>query len=238
MQVIRLGRNTKWWTFTTSCGYGLAMAGLKSFLYAVAPRLGVTGSMLYERQRALVGLGVIKSAPGRGPRSGAPLTAENFAAVLISLLATDNLSEVDQRVVAILNAVPDASAAERDHVRRHLRGVTFQSEVALVLSGQETKWRPRPRGLYEALAEKSLAEKRPYSQYRGIRVSRFFRGQIVVGKGALTTSDFIVPKMSGARLASNSAVTITAEIEEDVLVNIVEFLRGALSQTGEEEADE
>jgi hypothetical protein len=199
------------------------MAGLKSFLYAVAPRLGVTGSLLYERQRALVGLGVIKSAPGRGPRSGAPLTAENFAAVLISLLATDSLSEVDDRVVAILNAAPDTDPLVLDPELRRLRllgELTFQSEVALVLSGQQTKWRPSRN-----------------HQYRGIRVSRFWRGQIVSGIGHLRTSDFIVRKATDIRFAS-SAVTITAEIEEDVLVNIVQFLQGALSQTGEEETDE
>src|SRR5271166_4852624 len=125
------------------------MASLKSFLYGVAPILGTTGATLYERQRALVNLGVLKSAPGRGPGSGVPLTSESFAAVLISLLATDNLSEVDQRVVAICNAKPEG--ATRRPSDEHVRWVrigkpTFQSEVAKVLSGQEAQWRSAATG--------------------------------------------------------------------------------------------
>ena len=83
------------------------MASLKSFLYGVAPLLGMTGAALYERQRALVDLGVLEAVPGRGPGSGVPLTPENIAAVIISVLAAENLAEVDDRVVGIINAVPE-----------------------------------------------------------------------------------------------------------------------------------
>ena len=65
------------------------MAGLKSFLYGVAPILGVSPAALYERQRALVNIGVLKTTAGRGPGSGVPFTAENFAAIVISLLAAE-----------------------------------------------------------------------------------------------------------------------------------------------------
>src|SRR6478735_4032377 len=92
------------------------MAGLKSFLYGVAPILGVTGAILYERQRALVNLGVLKAEQGRGPGSGVPLSAENAAAVIISLLAAGSLSEVDERVVALCRALPD----DADPIERRL----------------------------------------------------------------------------------------------------------------------
>src|SRR4051812_2434564 len=74
----------------------LVMAGLKSFLHGLAPILGTTGAALYERQRALVALGVLKPTKGRGPGSGVPFTPYAEAAVLISLLTTDNLAEVDE----------------------------------------------------------------------------------------------------------------------------------------------
>jgi hypothetical protein len=80
------------------------MVGLKSFLYELGPLLGTTGIALYERQRILVNLGVIEAAPGRGPGSGVPLTADNIAAMIISVLAADAPSEIDQTVAALCNA--------------------------------------------------------------------------------------------------------------------------------------
>src|SRR6516225_4770388 len=83
------------------------MAGLKTFLGRLSPLLGVvTPAALYERQRVLVDIGLIKPRAGRGPGSGVAFTAENLAALVISILATDSLSEIDQRVVNLCNAPP------------------------------------------------------------------------------------------------------------------------------------
>jgi hypothetical protein len=84
--------------------FGLVMVGLKSFLYELGPLLGTTGIALYERQRLLVNLGVVEAVPGRGPGSGVPLTANNIAAMIISVLAADAPSEIDQTVAALCNA--------------------------------------------------------------------------------------------------------------------------------------
>src|SRR6516162_7209468 len=83
------------------------MAGLKTFLGKLSPMLGVTPAALYERQRVLVDIGLIKPRAGRGPGSGVAFTAENLAALVISILATDSLSEIDQRVVDLCNAQPE-----------------------------------------------------------------------------------------------------------------------------------
>ena len=84
------------------------MAGLKTFLGRLSPLLGVvTPAALYERQRVLVDIGLIKPRAGRGPGSGVAFTAENLAALVISILATDSLSEIDQRVVDLCNAQPE-----------------------------------------------------------------------------------------------------------------------------------
>src|SRR5262249_34293535 len=103
------------------------MPSLKSFLYGVAPIIGATGAALYERQRALVSIGALKSLPGRGPGSGVPLSAEAFAAILISVLATDNLSEVDERVARLLSTATDDMDAQ---TWRRLGKPTFLSETA------------------------------------------------------------------------------------------------------------
>ena len=126
------------------------MAGLKTFLGELSLHVGVTPAALYERQRVLVNLGLIKTRSGRGPGSGATFTAENLAALVISILATDSLSEVDQRVVALCNAPPaqisqrTGAGREKDQ-KTHAEWVklgkpTFQSEVARVLAGQSPLW--------------------------------------------------------------------------------------------------
>ena len=116
----------------------LVMASLKSFFYGVAPILGVTGAALYERQRALVSLGVLKAAKGRGPGNGVPLTAENVAAVIISVLAARSLSEVDQYVVDLCEAQSEGTLPKsptRD-LWAKLGKPTFASDVGRVLTGK------------------------------------------------------------------------------------------------------
>src|SRR5215211_344378 len=75
------------------------MISLKAFLPVMSEQLGRSPAALYERQRALVRLGIL-SAPtnGRGPGSGVRATPETVLPILLSVLITDNLSEIDQRV--------------------------------------------------------------------------------------------------------------------------------------------
>lgn len=82
---------------------------------------------LYVRQRALVELKLLDVIPGRGPGSGVPLTAKNVAALLISLIAAQDLRFVDSKVVAICRArMPlDAKPAPSKS--------SFLEDVAMVL---------------------------------------------------------------------------------------------------------
>ena len=70
------------------------MISLKSFIPLACPHLEVSPAALYERQRALVRLGVLHGKEGKGRGSGVRLSADAVAALLASLLATDSLSEV------------------------------------------------------------------------------------------------------------------------------------------------
>jgi hypothetical protein len=74
---------------------------LKSIIPALAFTVGMTPAGLYERQRALVRARLIKAERGRGPGSGVRATPESLAMLLISLLATDSLSEVESRTKAV-----------------------------------------------------------------------------------------------------------------------------------------
>jgi hypothetical protein len=80
------------------------MVSLKSFLPRISGHLRVSPAALYERQRALVRLGILRGEEGRGPGSGVKLSPDALAAIIVSLLLTDNLSEVDERVAVLLKA--------------------------------------------------------------------------------------------------------------------------------------
>src|SRR4026208_2522364 len=74
---------------------------LKSLIPSLAKTFRVSPAALYERQRALVRCGLLKTKPGRGPGSGVRATPESIALLLISLLATDSLSQVEARTPAL-----------------------------------------------------------------------------------------------------------------------------------------
>jgi hypothetical protein len=66
---------------------------LKSLITHVSAFTGKSEAAVYERQRVLVRAGLLKTERGRGPGSGVRGTPESLALLLISLLATDNLSD-------------------------------------------------------------------------------------------------------------------------------------------------
>jgi hypothetical protein len=76
---------------------------LKSLTPQLARALGMKPAALYERQRALVRAGLLHMRPGRGPGSGVPADAKSVAMLLISVLATGSLSEVEEQTLAIAN---------------------------------------------------------------------------------------------------------------------------------------
>ena len=76
---------------------------LKGLIPKLAKAVGMTPAAIYERQRALVHAGLLHPRSGRGPGSGVPADAKSVAILLISLLATGSLSEVEQQTRAIAN---------------------------------------------------------------------------------------------------------------------------------------
>jgi hypothetical protein len=185
------------------------MASLKSFLYGLAPLLDMTGAALYERQRALTALGALDATPGRGPGSGVPLTADNIAAVVISVLAAENLSEVDKAVVDLMRARP----FEASKTVSFPRGTTFKTEVGRALSGEVS-----------AVIERQRAS--------GISVTRPWRGRIT-----LYTGDYI-DFGTDKKPFFVDAINNIAEIDSTLLRELTTFTQGALTQLAEEEDDE
>jgi hypothetical protein len=200
------------------------MASLKSFLYGMAPILGLTGAALYERQRVLTTLGVLEAAPGRGPGSGVPLTEDNIAAVIISVLAAENLSDVDQRAADLCRAIPGAAVTIGPGRRawEKLGRPTFLTEVGRVLTGKNTVWRHSEHRL---------------RHFGAIRVTRPCIGLIVDSPSGANPIVYH-PDDRDRLIDSQKPISITAGIEHSTLSNLVMFTKGALSQVGAEGKDE
>jgi len=80
------------------------MASLTSFLPMLVSHLGITQAAIYERQRALVRLGLLPKPIGRGRGSGAEATPATVGLIILSALATDNLSDMDERIIRLAHA--------------------------------------------------------------------------------------------------------------------------------------
>jgi hypothetical protein len=81
-------------------------SSLKGLIPALARRIGTSPAALYERQRALIRVGLLAAEAGRGPGSGVRATSPAVALLLIAVLATDNLSETDDRIRGLMDAAP------------------------------------------------------------------------------------------------------------------------------------
>jgi hypothetical protein len=74
------------------------MRSLTSFLPELVPIFGITEQAIYERQRALVRIKMLAAPKGRGRGSGAEAAPDTVARLIVAILATDNLSDTDERV--------------------------------------------------------------------------------------------------------------------------------------------
>lgn len=106
------------------------MISLKSYIPVLAADTGMTSEALYERQRALMRAGMLEATKGHGPGSGAKMTRESVATLVISILATDRLSAAAARTEAIATARPV------DRARCILtRATTFAGALVALLGG-------------------------------------------------------------------------------------------------------
>lgn len=108
------------------------MPSLKSILSELAPIFGLSPAALYERQRALVRMKLLPTPVGRGPGAGAEATPQTVALLAIACLATDNLSDTDERVRELTHA-PYRSRAKRRQSCPLTGAKTFVDALAILL---------------------------------------------------------------------------------------------------------
>src|SRR5258708_3677450 len=82
------------------------MNSLKQFIPLMSGAfVNLSESALYERQRALVRAGLLHPVAGRGPGSGVELSPESVAMLLLAVLGTDNLSEVEAATKSLVTNI-------------------------------------------------------------------------------------------------------------------------------------
>jgi hypothetical protein len=94
---------------------------------------------IYERQRALVRLGALQAAPGKGPGSGVELSSQNLATLLIGCAAFMSLSSIDNRVFGYIRARSSANGCEMTGSK------TFGGAIEGILEEKFAKNLPYPK---------------------------------------------------------------------------------------------
>jgi hypothetical protein len=80
------------------------MKSLKAFLPTLSEHTGLSVTALYERQRALVRLGLLPAPSKSGRNSGGAMATPGSVGVMVlSVLVTDRLSEMDERILEFLS---------------------------------------------------------------------------------------------------------------------------------------
>jgi hypothetical protein len=182
------------------------MTSLKAFAPVLARALGLTPAAIYERQRALIRANVLPAPERRGRGHGLDANAETVAWMIIAAMATDNLSETDDRVQKL------ARARFRKALRRDADGC--------VLTGA--------RSFQHALVEILDSEKLSAAVFR-IRVVRhsltasiaFFYGS----RGSVKSSVF-----GGVAYPRPKFMMVESSISGEVLLTIGNALRASPSQ--------
>jgi uncharacterized protein YjhX (UPF0386 family) len=115
------------------------MISLKAFLPVLSKFLELSPAALYERQRALVRLDLLPKPTAPGRKSGAAMaTPDSVAIMLIAVLATDNLSEMDDRIQVLAKKRAIDSVTEKPGRCRFTGKHTLQEALTEVLSDFKT----------------------------------------------------------------------------------------------------
>jgi hypothetical protein len=192
------------------------MASLKAFLPQISGIFKTTPNTLYERQRALVRLGLLTGAEGRGPGSGVPLSADNLAALIIALAVTDNLSDTDKRVQKLCDASPGFGSK-----CKFTGAKTFRDAFSIILGSVEMAGRLEYIGVDRADLSASIG----YRQGRRSMNSPFYSDRV-----------WNAERHRSERIASTlswPAITTNAMIRKDATQMTSTLLANALAENNQ-----
>jgi hypothetical protein len=167
----------------------------------LAWRLGMTPAALYERQRELVRQGILSQSEGRGPGSGVHASPYSVALLLVSVLATDSLSETAEKARIF---APAKSTATDGHCP--LTGQrTFVEAVALLLDMTRQHWR----------------------KIVNVTLDRTTRFATIKYKDDLSSGDsvFAIQIQAHAKLPAPTKLIVHAILRRDLIIEIARDLK-------------
>jgi len=118
---------------------------LKTVIPALAAALSAPESMLYERQRALVREGLLKSRPGHGRGSGVQATPDSIAMLVVGILASVGLSKAGPRARAMAGSKVGEALVDTGGPKecRFTGQVRFVDALARILADEQLVARVR-----------------------------------------------------------------------------------------------
>jgi DNA-binding IscR family transcriptional regulator len=128
---------------------------LKRLITHVSAMTGLSEAAVYERQRALVRAGLLKTERGRGPGSGVRGTPESMALLLISLLATGSLSDVVLSTRIFANLENKEGSCPLTGTR------TFVEAVTAILASKELAQKITAINVSQEIRETEIAYRDP-----------------------------------------------------------------------------
>ena len=137
---------------------------LKSLIRDVSAFTGMSEAAVYERQRALVREGLLKTKRGRGPGSGVRGTPELVALLLISLLTTGNLSEAGASTRIFANLKNKEGSCPLTGKR------TFAEAVTAILASKELAQKITALNVSQEIRETEIAYRVSSSSKFGLAV--------------------------------------------------------------------
>jgi hypothetical protein len=180
-------------SFTLRFEVSAAGEGLIPFLSQV---LDMTPAALYERQRALVRIGLLDQRPGRGPGSGVPATSQSLATLLISIAATGSLSEVGEMTKLFANLKSETGRCPFTGKKTLAAALTAVLDSPL---SKQAVYLDLERGYDEYLAI-LVIEKSPGRTYRDDELARLrAAGEKPLPRPVWENSKFRLPREKGRR---------------------------------------
>ena len=211
---------------------GISLKGYSTFL---SEYLGLTPLAVYERQRALVRLGLLPEA-GRGPNSGVRATPVTTTPLLVTALVTDNLSEVDERVKRLLNAKPSETerrleryredTANADSAERQWKALGRAVPVKRPLRPDSVQCSITGASTFKAAISSVLGSRELASQVREITVNR------TELTGTILATDERVSEFGKPKLSRRPVLNVWSRLPGEVVLRIASDL-AALSEITE-----
>jgi hypothetical protein len=209
--------------------------GLKGYTPDLAKLLGLTPAALYERQRALVRTGLLDVSEGRGPGSGVRTTAGSITMLIIAALATDSLSETEERSREIAEAAPLGA----DQCPITLTSTFFEALTSVLSSSGKAAYLAEVRVSRTAARAQIAFDTGQTAKFAGTRSAEpFLHTEAVLAREPLQAVAAAIDAMTKKDLAEEMGGQYRELSEHEIKSSWDEVMRRAHPKVAEEDVEQ